>query len=102
MSKQKEVRQGCPLSPTLFNIYIADLERTMRQGQDGGVVIDRRKIWTLGYADDIVLMAETQEELELMIKRAKRFFDRKKLVVNADKTKVMVCGKGGGRRAEAV
>lgn len=40
----KGVRQGCPMSPTLFNIYVPDLEEKRRKGQLGGVVIGRRKI----------------------------------------------------------
>lgn len=98
----KGVRQGCPLSPTLFNIYISDLEKVLRRGQDGGVVVGDRKIWSLGYADDIVLMAETQEDLIAMISRAAKYFEKRKLEVNTDKTKVMVCSKGGGNRTEVI
>ncbi|KAL6264211.1 hypothetical protein P5V15_004378 [Pogonomyrmex californicus] len=42
------VRQGCPLSPTLFTIYIADLEEVLlRRGQVGDLVINKEKIWSL-------------------------------------------------------
>lgn len=49
----KGVRQGCPLSPTLFSLYTADLEEQLKRGQAGGITIRRVKIWTLVYADDI-------------------------------------------------
>lgn len=61
---RKGVRQGCPMSPTLFNIYVADLEEEMERGQTGGVMVGRRKIWTLMYADDIVLLAERGRRAE--------------------------------------
>ena len=40
---EKGVRQGCPLSPTLFNIVFFDVEREMRKSQEGGVRIGRKK-----------------------------------------------------------
>lgn len=60
----KGVRQGCPLSPTLFTIYVADLEETMRKNQAGGVRIGKEKIWTLAYADDIALLANEPKDLK--------------------------------------
>lgn len=95
---KRGVRQGCPLSPTLFNIYIADLEKKMREGQDGGLVVGNKKIWTLTYADDVVMMAETEEEMKGMMRRAKRYFEGKGLEVNEKKTKIIVFSKGGGKR----
>ena len=38
------VRKECPLSPTLFNIYMARLEEELRKGQDGGIVVEKRKV----------------------------------------------------------
>lgn len=38
------VTQGCPLSPTLFAIYIADIEEIFRKKQAGGIVIGRKKL----------------------------------------------------------
>lgn len=55
------VRQGCPLSPTLFNLLIADMEEEMGKVKRGGVKIGDRRIYTLAYADDIVLLAEEKE-----------------------------------------
>ena len=53
----KEVRQGCILSPCLFNFYA---EYIMR---NAGIKIAGRNINNLRYADDTTLMAESEEEL---------------------------------------
>ena len=44
---EKGGRQGCPLSPTLFNFDFADLEEEMKKVQEGGLVLGRKKIYTL-------------------------------------------------------
>ena len=67
------VRQGCPLSAVLFNILKADLERTMRRGQDGGIVIGKKKIWTVGYADDVALIPNDEKGLRSMMRTYKNF-----------------------------
>lgn len=92
------VRQGCPLSPTLFTLYVTDLEEEMEKTQVGGIVIGNRKFSTLAYADDIVLVANREDELKEMIKRLEKYLDRKKLWLNVEKSKVMEFRKRGGRR----
>jgi len=96
---EKGVRQGCPLSPTLFNIYLADIEEEMRKGR-GGVKIGEERVWTIEYADDILLVAEEEEALRDMIRRVKRYLERKKLVISSEKSKVMVFKNKGGREKE--
>ena len=94
------VRQGCPLSPTLFNIYVAGLEEELRKGQAGGIVVGERKVWSLTYADDIVLMADREEELKEMLKRFKKFFNEVELELNTEKTKIVVFEKRRNKRRQ--
>lgn len=74
---ERGFRQGCPMSPKLFNIYVMDLEEEMRKEQTG-VTIGKEKFWTITYADDMVLLALSEGELKGMIKRFKRYLERKK------------------------
>ena len=46
------LRQGCPLSPLLFAIYISDVEKVFSNWQSGGVRIGPTKIYSLAYGDD--------------------------------------------------
>ena len=96
------VRQGCPLSPTLFNIALADLEEEMEKVQGSGTWLGgkKRRIRTISYADDIALIAEEEEVMKDMLKRLKRWIAEKGLELNAKKTKIMMFRKGGGRKKE--
>ena len=64
----KELRQGCILSPCLFNL---DAEYIMRntglEKAQAGIKIARRNIHNLRYADDTTLMAESEEELKSLL-----------------------------------
>ncbi|XP_025262551.1 golgin subfamily A member 6-like protein 22 [Camponotus floridanus] len=98
MELKKGVRQGCPLSPTLFNVSLADLEEEMKKVQEGGVVLGRKKIYSLSYADDVALMSTTPEGLKEMIERLGKYLEKKGLELNTEKSKIMVFRKGQGRR----
>ncbi len=97
----KGVRQGCPLSPLLFNIFIADLEQYLKGKQEGGVVINGIKIWLLAYADDMVLMAVDPKQMQEMLNALSRYLRWKGLELNYGKSKMQIFKKSGKRaRAE--
>ena len=61
----KRVRQGCILSPCLFNLHAEYIMRNAELNEaQAGINIARRNINTLRYADDTTLMAESEEELK--------------------------------------
>lgn len=64
----------------------------MGRGKVGG-----ERIYTLAYADDLVLLAENGEEMRSMMERLKGYLERKRLELNGEKTKIMKFNKGGGR-----
>ena len=68
----KGVHQGCILSPCLLNFYAEYIMKNARldKAQDG-IKIARRNINNLRYADDITLMAESEEELKSLLMKVK-------------------------------
>ena len=68
----KGVRQGCILSPCLFNLYAEYIMRNARlEETQAGIKIARRNINNLRYADDTTLMAESEEELKSLLMKVK-------------------------------
>lgn len=85
----KGVRQECPLSSLLFNLLLADLEEEIGRVK-WEIKLGEGKVYTLAYADDIVLIAEGEDEMRnRLIGRLKEYLEKKKLELNADKTNVI-------------
>ena len=82
---EKGVRQGCPLIPTLFNVDFADLGEEMKKVQEGGLVLGRKKIYTLAYADDVILLANNVTGMKEMPRRFRKYIERKGLELNVKK-----------------
>ena len=89
------VRQGECLSPLLFSLFLNDLEETFICKGYEGLNIDLFKIFMLLYADDIVLFADSADELQHGLNLLLEYCNKWKLKVNVNKTKVMVFRKGG-------
>ena len=89
----KGVRQGCILSPCLFNFYAeyimsnAGLEETQ-----AGIKIARRNSDNLRNADDTTFMAESEEDLKSFLMKVKVESEKVGLKLNIQKTKIMASG----------
>ena len=86
---KKGARQGCVLSPYLFNILAEMVMRETLDGFQGGLQIGGRMITNLRHADDIILLATSEAELQALMDRLDRVSHKYSLLVNVDKTKVM-------------
>ena len=82
------VKQGCNLSPTLFAVYINDLAEEIK-ASGIGVHYDDDVIGILLYADDVVLLAESEKDLQTLLDILDRWCRRWRLLVNCDKTKIV-------------
>ena len=86
----KEYGQGCILSPCLFNFYAEYIMRKagLEEAQ-AGMKIAGRNINNLRYADDITIMAESEEELKSLLMKVKEESEKAGLKLNIQKTKIM-------------
>ena len=89
----KGVRQSCILSPCLVNLYAEYIMRNagLEEAQ-AGIKIAGRNISNLRYADDITIMAESEEELKSLLMKVKEESQKVGLKLNIQKTKIMASG----------
>ena len=89
----KGVRQGCILSPCLFNLYAEYIMRNagLEEAQ-AGIKVAGRNINNLRYADDTALMAKSEEELKSLLMKVKEEGEKVGLKLNIQKTKIIASG----------
>ena len=89
----KGVHQGCILSPCLFNFHAEYIMRKagLEEAQ-AGIKTASRNINNLRYADDITLMAESEEELKSLLMKVEEESEKAGLKINIQKTKITASG----------
>src|ERR1700733_8676094 len=83
------VRQGCPLSPILFNIYIEEIVREALEEVNEGIKVGERQIKALIFADDQAMLAGGQEGLQKIMDSLNKKSIEYDMKINIKKTKVM-------------
>ena len=79
----KGVRQGCIVSPCLFNLYAEYIMKNAGLDEtQAGIKIARRNINNLRYADDTTLMTESEEELKSLLMKVKEESEKVGLKLN--------------------
>ncbi len=82
------VKQGCPLSPTLFNIFISGLVDDL-QLSGLGIPIGQERVPALFFADDVVLLAQSAVELDSLLGLAGNFATDQNMVFNGPKSRIV-------------
>ncbi|KAI0240103.1 hypothetical protein LSAT2_009185 [Lamellibrachia satsuma] len=104
------VRQGCLLSPTLFNIFLERIMTDALENHQGTVSIGGRTITNLRFADDIDGLAGDEQELVNLVEHLEKTSSSYGMEISAEKTKLMTNSTQGistevkvnGQRLEAV
>ena len=97
----KGVCHGCILSPCLFNLYADYIMRnTGLDKAQAGIKIAGRNINNVRYADDTILMAESEEEIKRLLMKVKKESENAGLKLKIQKTKIMTSGPVTSRQID--
>ena len=91
------VKQGCPLSPTLFNMAIDGLINTLAQSEEG-YRLGEEIVSVQAYADDIVIISDTEQGLQSLLDKVTRFCELSRLSINPAKCATLSYTSSGDRR----
>ena len=90
------MRQGCTLSPWLFNLFLDNIMRGARESFQGGVQLEASKVQFLMFADDLAVVTEKGEDMKRNIEVLNEVMTKWKMKINWEKTKVLVVQWGDG------
>ena len=93
VSSNLGLKQGCPLSPLLFNIYINDISTHLQSTSDTDIIIHGTNITHFLYADDLVILSQSKAGLQKHLDSLTKFAREKDLTINTKKSKVMIFNK---------
>ena len=91
------LHQGCNLSPMLFNVFINDISHIFYDNSSGCFPVDlgKHKLNCLMYADDLLILSETEQGLICSLHKLKRYSEKWGLTISEKKTKIMIFNKTG-------
>ena len=87
------VRQGCNLSPMLFNLFVNDIFYLFENAKCDSVTLHTKLIHCLMCADDLLILSETENGLTESLERLSNYAKKWKLKISAKKTKIIVFNK---------
>jgi len=91
---KKGVRQGCTLSPLIFNAYIQEAIDIIREKIQLGIKVNGYRIDMLRFADDIAIIAENEKDLKTLLETLEQVMEKDlHMKINTKKTKVLVCSR---------
>lgn len=99
ITSKSGVRQGCPLSPVLFNIYVADLERVLQKSEDGIRItvekeeegsFEKKCVAGMLYADDVCIVGKTKEMIQATLDRLMKVVEEYGMSLSEKKSMVVV------------
>ena len=88
------VRQGCVLSPLLFNMFLSDLAKKF-ESMEGKLEVGSISVNSIFWADDLVVFAKNEEQLQVLLKTLEEYCEENELAINTKKTKCMTFNKTG-------
>ena len=95
------VRQGCLLSPTLFNMFLERIMTDALEDHEGTVSIGGRTITNLCFADDVDGLAGEEEELANLVECLYKASTAYSMEISAEKTKLMKNNTSGINRDQS-
>ena len=95
-SRTQGVKQGCILSPLLFNIFLSDFQKDIEKEENEPIdIAPGDPMGCIIWADDILLLSKSELGLSNMLKTLKTYTEKNGMSINLDKTKVMIFNKNG-------
>jgi hypothetical protein len=91
------VKQGCPLSPILFNLVLDELIQNI--GEKDGLIVNDSKVAILAFADDLVLISGTEDGLAANLHTCEVFFNDRSMRLNAKKSMSLSLVRAHGRKS---